>query len=121
MANLMIHGQNWRDIRLIGCGNRGPMTFAGLWERWDKGAGEPLETFTIIVGPANEQVQPFHDRMPVILEPDDWDLWFSADAKPNELQALLHPYAGELSIQAVSRDVNSPKNDAPSLLEPIAN
>jgi putative SOS response-associated peptidase YedK len=42
---------------------------AGLWERWDKGEGEPIESCTILTTSANELVKPFHDRMPVILSP----------------------------------------------------
>ena len=40
--------------------------FAGLWERWDKGEGGPIESCTILTTSANELVKPYHDRMPVI-------------------------------------------------------
>lgn len=99
------------------CAEGGPMTFAGLWERWEKGA-EPLETFTIVVGPANDQVRPYHDRMPAILDPAQWDAWLDPASPADALQALLQPYPGALTIQPVSRAVNNPRNDAPTLLEP---
>ena len=47
---------------------------AGLWESWmDK--GEPLETFTIITTSPNGVVSPVHDRMPVILTPEESENW----------------------------------------------
>jgi putative SOS response-associated peptidase YedK len=51
-----------------------PYAFAGLWERWrDPKTREPLETFTIITTDPNEILEPLHNRMPVILEPKDYD------------------------------------------------
>lgn len=52
-----------------------PFAFAGLWERWSKGDGEPIESCTILTTAANELVKPYHDRMPVILSPGDYDAW----------------------------------------------
>lgn len=47
-----------------------PFAFAGLWEHW-KGDDEVIESCTIIVTEANDLMKPIHDRMPVILSPDD--------------------------------------------------
>jgi len=47
-----------------------PFAFAGLWERWDKGEA-PIETCTIITGEPNSLLAELHNRMPVILEPED--------------------------------------------------
>lgn len=99
------------------CANGGPMTFAGLWERWRQPDRAQLETFAIIVGPANDQVGPYHERMPVILEPDHFDTWLDPKAPRPAVEALLQPYTGTLSIQPVSRAVNSPRNDGPELLD----
>jgi putative SOS response-associated peptidase YedK len=49
-------------------------SFAGLWERWDKGEA-PIETFTILTGEPNSLTAELHDRMPVILDPADYDGW----------------------------------------------
>ena len=49
-----------------------PLTLAGLRESWRDPAGEVLRTFTIATIAANDDMAPLHDRMPVILEPDDW-------------------------------------------------
>ena len=55
-----------------------PFAFAGLWERWRGPAGSdgpPLESCTIVTTLANELCRPLHERMPVILEPADYDRW----------------------------------------------
>ena len=99
--------------------DRGPMAFAGLWERWRSPEAEELESCTIIVTDANEIMRPIHDRMPVILAPEDWDVWFEADAKDaGGLQGLLKPYPAEdMAVWPVSTKVNSPRNDSVECLE----
>jgi putative SOS response-associated peptidase YedK len=52
-----------------------PFAFAGLWERLSKGEREPIESCTILTTSANEVVKPYHDRMPMILSPGDYDAW----------------------------------------------
>jgi hypothetical protein len=54
-----------------------PFAFAGLWDRWNKGE-QPLESCTILTTDANELMRPLHDRMPVILDPADFDRWLAA-------------------------------------------
>lgn len=71
-----------------------PLSFAGLWERWQKGNAPAVESFTIIVGEANEQVRPFHDRMPIILEPEHFDAWLDPQMEARLLEPLLAPYRG---------------------------
>jgi putative SOS response-associated peptidase YedK len=96
-----------------------PFAIAGLWERWE-GGDEPLETCTLLTTAANELLAPHHDRMPVILRPDDYELWLDADVRrPELLTPLLRPYAPEeMSSYAVSALVNSPANDGPRCAEP---
>lgn len=95
-----------------------PLTMAGLWDRWQKGDKPALETFTIIVTSANEQVKPYHHRMPVILDADHFDMWLEGDS--TMLEPMMDPWSGELDIQPVSRAVNNPKNDKPDLLESVS-
>jgi putative SOS response-associated peptidase YedK len=101
-----------------------PFAFAGLWERWDKSpAGQPpLESCTIITTEANALTQPIHDRMPVILQPNDYATWLDpALQDPAVLVPLLRPLAGdELTFYPVSTRVNSPKNDEPACVVPLA-
>ena len=84
------------------------MAFAGLWDIWkpmnrDKPA---ITTCTIITTAANEQIAPLHDRMPVILEPENWKKWLEAD--PVNLSKMLAPADnGILEIYPVATQVNN--------------
>jgi putative SOS response-associated peptidase YedK len=98
-----------------------PFGFAGLWEHWE-GDGQVVESCSIIVTEANDLVRSVHDRMPVIVAPDDYRLWLDpAIAKTEPLQALLRPYpADEMDAYPVSSRVNSPRNDTEALIIPMA-
>jgi putative SOS response-associated peptidase YedK len=97
-----------------------PFAFAGLWEFW-KGAAEPVVSCTIITTEANRLMAPIHDRMPTILDPEDYEMWLDPAYKDTDrLQALIAPEAdGKLIAFPVSTRVNSPGNDDPTLLEPL--
>ena len=100
--------------------DRSIMSVAGIWERWADPAGVEVQTFAVITTGANGFMAPIHDRMPVILEPGDEDSWLSADTEPAALHALLVPCAeGRLAAHEVSSLINSPRNNAPELLEPV--
>ena len=96
-----------------------PFAFAGLWEfaRLD---GDDIVSATIIVGEANPLVAPVHDRMPVILLPEDYDRWLDGDETPETLRALLRPFDPALmKAYEVSRVVNSVRNDVEACIEPL--
>ena len=95
--------------------------FAGLWERWQSGDGSDLETCTILTTEPNELMAPIHNRMPVILHPDDYDLWLDPDLQDGRhLQHLLQPYEPEdMQRYPVSTTVNSPRNETPECVEPV--
>lgn len=97
-----------------------PFAIAGLWERWE-GEGEPLETCTLLTTEANSLLAPYHDRMPVILKPEDYDVWLDPDVRRAEmLKPLLRPYPDkEMAAHAVSPMVNSPSNEDPRCVEPF--
>jgi putative SOS response-associated peptidase YedK len=101
-----------------------PFAFAGLWEIWRDPAtpdAEPLRTCTIITGPPNELVAPIHDRMPVILPREKYATWLSPETSSDERAALLVPFpADRMRAYPISPRVNSPRNDAPAIIEPIA-
>ena len=100
---------------LFACKDDQPMAFAGLWERWERGP-EPVDSFTIIVTESNVLTQQIHDRMPVILAPERYDTWLSADAA--EATALLRPCAEDLlSMLPVSRALGNVRNEGPALLD----
>ncbi|MFU8894829.1 MAG: SOS response-associated peptidase [Gammaproteobacteria bacterium] len=96
-----------------------PLALAGLWELWNPpDGGAPLASCAIITTHANEFMRPLHDRMPVVLDAEARDAWLNSDTSPDALQALLVPAAADaLEAWPVSRRVNSPFNEDPSLVE----
>lgn len=98
-----------------------PFAFAGLWEHWEAPDGQTIESCTILTTEANEVLRPIHDRMPVILEPKDYDLWLEpAVQKPDLLQQLLRPYRSEaMTCYAVSTKVNNPANNSPECINSL--
>ncbi|NEO95768.1 MAG: SOS response-associated peptidase [Moorea sp. SIO3G5] len=98
-----------------------PFAFAGLWERWKNPAGEIIASCTIITTVANDLISPIHDRMPVILEPSDYDLWLHDQVSQRELlQPLLIPYdAQKMSVYPVSTTVNNVRNNSPDCIIPV--
>src|SRR4051812_30295235 len=66
-----------------------PFGFAGLWEKWRGEDGQMLETCTILTTEANEVLRPVHDRMPVILHTEDYELWLADDARKIDLAKEL--------------------------------
>jgi putative SOS response-associated peptidase YedK len=85
---------------------------AGLWEGWAKDA-EAIESFTVLTTTPNELMATIHNRMPVILRPQDYDAWLGAPEPPPE---LLCPFpAEEMEAVPVSTRVNSPRNNDAAL------
>jgi putative SOS response-associated peptidase YedK len=99
-----------------------PFGMAGLWEIWHSEDGTALESCTILVTDANTLVRAIHDRMPVVFSREDYDAWLAPETKDlDHLKALLRPaQPAPWTLVEVSRKVNSPKNDSPDLLEPVA-
>jgi len=95
-----------------------PFAFAGLWERWEKGEGEPLETCTIITTTPNELIEDLHNRMPVILPSDRYDEWLEPEPLTGErIQGLLAPHpSGGMEAYPVSTYVNKPINNGPECI-----
>ena len=95
-----------------------PIAFAGLWESWQPPVGAPLETYTILTTTPNALMEPIHDRMPVIVEPKNYDRWLNPSIAPP--LDLLRPYpAGEMRAWPVSDRVGNVRNNAPTLLNEI--
>ena len=95
-----------------------PFAFAGLWESWRPKDGPPLETFTILTTDPNEVMEPIHNRMPVILEPKDYDRWLDPGDPQRPPVELLCPYAAErMCAWPVSERVGNVRNNDPALLE----
>jgi putative SOS response-associated peptidase YedK len=94
--------------------------FAGLWESWNNHDGNIIESCTIITTLPNELIRKIHDRMPVILLPEQYELWLQASSPEQSLQELITPYpADEMEAYRISTEVNSPQNDSPSCIIPV--
>ncbi len=117
-----VDGGGRKVPHLIGRADREPICFAGLWESWrEKGAPDAaaLETFTIITTSPNPLMSRLHDRMPMIVRPDDWRVWLDPGTARPDLERLITPYSGDdLITYAVGTEVNSPRTDRPGLIEP---
>ena len=99
----------------------GLFAFAGLWDEWHAPDGSPLHSCTIITTTPNRVAAPIHDRMPVILRPEDEDFWLdSAITDPRDLLSLLIPCPAEdMEAYPVSRRVNVPVTDDAELTAPV--
>ena len=97
-----------------------PFGMAGLWERWDK-QGEPIESCTILTTDANELMMPIHERMPVIIPPDQFDLWLDPGVHDEKkLSGLLRPFDSKtMTAYPISTKVNNPTNDVAACIEPL--
>ena len=96
----------------------GLFAFAGLWEEWHTPDGSPLRSCTIITTSPNRVTAPIHDRMPVILRPEDEAHWLDQSlTQASDLTSLLLPYpADAMEAYAVSRQVNAPTVDDPNCI-----
>jgi len=104
------HFFHFKDHRLF--------AYAGLWSRNEQ-LGAPAETFTVVTTRANQLLEPFHPRMPVILKPKDFDLWLDPRIqKRDELAHLFDPYDDdEMDVHPVHPRVNTVKNQGPDLMQ----
>ena len=89
------------------------LAFAGLWDEWQH-EDNRITSCTIITTSSNEIMAPVHNRMPVILDPDNYDAWLIAGDRE-----LLIPYSGKMICYPVSKKVNSPKNNGADLIQAV--
>lgn len=102
--------------------SREPFAFAGLWEIWHSADGSEIRSCNIITTEPNNLLKQIHNRMPVILPRESYDLWLApGEMEPQQLDPLLKPFpAQEMMAFPVSRLVNSPANDTPEVIVPMA-
>jgi putative SOS response-associated peptidase YedK len=96
--------------------------FAGIWDRWKgehKGHQVAFISFAILTCEPNSLVAPLHDRMPVILRPEDYETWVFGET--DVALKTAGPYPAQLmSTQQLSTEINSSRNDYPDLLTAFA-
>jgi len=93
--------------------------FAGLWDRWHRG-DEVIESCTIVVGKANNAMSYVHDRMPVIIKPEDEAFWL--DRKIDDmpaLESLLTSPPEDFITADLVRNEKRPRDDDPTLIDPL--
>ncbi len=99
----------------------GLFAIAGLWEHWSGPGGEEIDSCTLLTTDANQTMAPVHDRMPVILNRDDFAMWLDPDVhEKGPLQALCKPAPDDLlTMRPVSAYVSRAGNEGPRCIEPL--
>jgi putative SOS response-associated peptidase YedK len=101
----------------------GPIALAGLWETWIGPNGEEVDSAVVVTTQANRALSAIHDRMPVVVAPEAFDLWLDCDRVDAVTAAALIAPAPEglLECYEVSPLVNNVANDDARLVEPAPN
>ncbi|MFA5312439.1 MAG: SOS response-associated peptidase [Methanomassiliicoccales archaeon] len=97
------------------------MAFAGLYDRWRSPEGEFIQSFTILTTSANDLMRPIHDRMPVILRPEDEGMWAErSDLDEHDTKRMFAPYdPEELEAYQVAKLVRNPGMETAELIRPV--
>lgn len=116
-----IPGKKGKVPHYITLKDRQPFGMAGLWEQWFSPDGSEIKSATIVTTEPNELMAQLHNRMPVILSPNDYARWIDPGERgAADLQDLLVPFpAEEMGFYPVSTMVNSPANDVPACIVPL--
>lgn len=112
-----------KQPHLVRLKSRRLFAMAGLSDHWLGADGSELETMAILTTAANGDMAQLHDRMPVVLNEDDFDLWL--DCRPGTAEpaaSLLRPLKdGLIDVTPVSPKLNNPRAEGPELIEPLPN
>lgn len=102
--------------------DRRPFCFAGLWETWRAPDGSVVESCAMVTTRANATMSPIHDRMPVMLDSAQSEIWLDpAGDRPGALLELLQPAADTLvTATALAPFVNNPRHEGPDCHAPAA-
>lgn len=120
----------WGTLNLEGKDERYPFyfflpdeelfSFAGIYNEIDDEKATRKNSFAILTCPPNDMVAKVHNRMPVIIDKKDEDKWLDANTTLSEIKKLLVPYsADKMKHYPVSRRVNNPVNNDPSLINKL--
>ena len=97
-----------------------PFAFAGLYDIWEPPEGMTVTSAAIVTTTPNELLSKIHNRMPVILSPEEQATWLDRENNdPSVLRAMLDPYPSEeMEVYRVSTYVNTPSNEGPTSIVP---
>jgi putative SOS response-associated peptidase YedK len=98
-----------------------PFAMAGIYDSWQSPTGEVITSCSIITTEANEFMKQIHHRMPVIINPEDYDVWLNPDVNDpviikNILSRPIDP--GMMESHEVSPEVNSTSHNSPDCILP---
>ncbi|MDH4656021.1 SOS response-associated peptidase [Pseudomonas sp. BN606] len=97
----------------------GVLAIAGLWSTWFGPAGQKVVSCAMLTKEATPSVAFVHHRMPVILHPEQFDLWLSPSTKTEQVQGAIALSRRDFAVHPVTTDVGNSRNDYPELLEPV--
>lgn len=118
---ITIDGEEQKIPYLIKLKDTDIFSFAGIYSEKKDAEGRPVYTFAIITTEPNELMKDIHSRMPVILKKEDETKWMDVETDIEEIKSLLVAYDSDLmEAYRVSSRVNSPRNDDPSLVDPVS-
>jgi putative SOS response-associated peptidase YedK len=102
-------------------GNAQMFAFAGIWDRWKDPSGNWVKTCSILTTTPNAVTSAVHDRMPVILDPDSYDLWLDPGVQDASWASeLLKPYDAQLMrCYPISTRINHVANDDEECSAPV--
>jgi putative SOS response-associated peptidase YedK len=96
--------------------DEGPAVLGGIWESWRGPLNTRMLTLAIVTTPANADLAPLHDRMPLVLDETDWPVWLGE--APGDAGALLRPAAAATVVAwKVGRGIANNRANGPQLLE----
>jgi putative SOS response-associated peptidase YedK len=99
-----------------------PFAFAAIWDTWQEGDAPMIESCALLTTEPNELMKPIHDRMPVIVQPKDYNRWLDTAVPAADVADSLAPYAAMSPAgYPVSTAVNNPRNDGAELIRPAEN
>jgi putative SOS response-associated peptidase YedK len=104
----------------IGMADDRPFALGGVWEYWKQEGKEPIVSCCVLVTQANRLLHDIHDRMPVIIGPEDYARWLDVKlTEPDDINDMLKAYPeNEMRAYKVSQRVSNANNDDPTLIEP---
>lgn len=109
---------NEKNPYLIKLKNNEMFSFAGIFDNWKDAEGRKIQTYTIITTEPNSKITETHNRMPIILNSYDEDLWLDKSAPIYKITGLLKACQNEIStISPVSKLVNKPENDSDEVIK----
>jgi putative SOS response-associated peptidase YedK len=126
LRRLNVHITEWtgekggaRQPHLFTAADGSPvLAFAGLWDRWrDPATREEILSCTIIVSDASAWMETYHDRMPVLLEENDFDAWLDGSLGPDALKPAAESALREWTVSP-RLNRTGVGDDDPTIIEP---